>query len=102
MDKLQKVKEALEAIVNRPKEFGTTRFIAKEALAELNAYTERLTSDELVEEVAVAIRDMGCGYTVDGQRVFCDNPGVEREGLQDICECKTEAKVAINIIKEKT
>lgn len=94
MDKLATVKEALEKAVLTA-EFHTQYGIKDElrlqalrvvlaevepALEALNAYTERLESDELVEIVADAIEE-------------CGNASIQGEGF-------TLAHIVINVIKE--
>lgn len=50
---------------------------------------------EVVEVVGAAIRDLSCGYSMDGGRVFCDDPRLEPHLKHIECECKLAAQAAI-------
>jgi hypothetical protein len=52
--------------------------------------------DALIEKItrAVMISD-GCGYMLDGERVFCDDTRLEEYERQRVCACKVSAKAAL-------
>lgn len=56
---------------------------------------------EIVEKVAraVMIAD-GCGCTFEGERVFCDHPGLPEEVQGAHCGCKENARAAIKATLE--
>lgn len=78
--------------------------------AALNAHhhTERarliaaLRAPDMVEKVAkVIMAELGCGLTIEGEHVFCDDPRAPDEIKQDGCECKSAGLRAITTIIEQ-
>lgn len=63
-----------------------------------------------LEQVAEAVREASvCGMTLDGQRVFCDHPGLADktngygQSLRfDECDCKKIARAAIGAMRDPT
>lgn len=98
MDKLQKVKEALEEAIQANGGNDGTKFLhtttgvfhidkAKEALAELSEFMDRLESVELVEKVGHSIR----------LYIWDDGDGLVKHFNAFDC-----AQAAINVIKEQS
>ncbi len=53
----------------------------------------------MIERVARAIMlDDGCGLTLNGERVFCDSPGLPHEARGARCGCKCAARAAIEAL----
>jgi hypothetical protein len=58
--------------------------------------SEGMVTDEMVQVAALAIRTNGvCGCALNGETVFCDNPGLPKEVHDPECLCKSNARAAL-------
>lgn len=53
--------------------------------------------EKAIEAAArAAMKADGCGLTIEGEHVFCDDPRADREIGLDVCLCKRGARAAID------